>query len=438
MAKILAVDDDEELLSIVQDWLMSEDHDVRIAVGGIAAWQCLQTDEFDIVIMDWDMPDINGIDVLKRFRNAGGTTPVIMLTGRTSIDDKERGLDTGADDYVTKPFHMKELSARIRVAVRKSQSQPQAPVLKPLGTNNESVLARGDLIGTTLATRYEFIDVVGEGGVGLVFRAKHPHLDKIVAIKMLQASALKENTIIRFEREAKAISRLEHPNIAMVYDFGITERQRPFMVMEFIEGRSLEELIQKEGIMAIERSVDILIQVCDGMAHAHDSGVIHRDVKPSNVMLKQVTGRPPVPKILDFGCAKLREPETSGPESRSLTQVGHSFGSPPYMSPEQVRGKALDERSDIYSLGCMAYELLTSRLPYDDDNVVEIMFMHLEQDAMPLRSKRPDLNIPEELERIVTKAMEKEPEKRYQTMLELQKALELLKAKMQIAASGSS
>lgn len=436
MAKILVVDDDEDLAGIVQDWLMTEDHAVEVAIGGTNAWSRLQTDKFDVVIMDWDMPDINGIDVLKRFRAAGGTTPIIMLTGRTAVDDKEKGLDTGADDYLTKPFHMKELTARIRVALRKQAALPPPP--KPLGTGNEPVLKRGDLIGTALASRYEFLDVVGEGGVGIVFKARHPHLDKIVAVKMLQSNALKENTIIRFEREARAISRLEHPNIAMVYDFGITEKQRPFMVMEFIEGRSLDDFIQKEGAMPAKRAVDLLIQICDGMSHAHEAGIVHRDVKPSNIMLKQVLGRPPVPKILDFGCAKLIEPqESTTHEARQLTQMGHSFGSPPYMSPEQVRGKALDERSDIYSLGCLMYELLTGFLPYDDPNVVEIMFMHLEQECERLKAKRPDLGFPDELERIVAKAMSKEAETRYQTMAELQADLELIRAKMQIAASGS-
>lgn len=435
MARILVVDDDESLAGIVADWLAVEEHSVEVAIGGVNAWSCLQTEQFDIVVMDWEMPDIDGIDVLKRFRAAGGTTPVIMLTGRTAIDDKEKGLDTGADDYLTKPFHMKELTARIRAALRRSQVSPQPAPLKPLGTGNEEVLARGDLMGTALATRYEFLDVIGEGGVGIVFRARHPHLDKIVAIKMLQANALDERNIIRFEREAQAISRLEHPNIAMVYDFGITERQRPFMVMEFIEGRSLDDFIVKEGAMPLRRAMEILIQISDGIAHAHESGVIHRDIKPSNVLLKQMPSRPAVPKVLDFGCAKLVDAEKSTQQSRSLTQVGMSFGSPPYMSPEQVRGKILDQRSDIYSFGCLMYELVTGMLPFDDPNVVEIMFMHIEQDLEPLRSKRPDLKFPEEMERVVAKAMEKEAENRYQSMRQLTADLERLAAILQASSA---
>lgn len=437
MAKILVVDDDESLAGIVADWLSVEDHLVEVAIGGISAWSRLQAEQYDIVVMDWEMPDIDGIDVLKRFRAAGGITPVIMLTGRTAIDDKEKGLDTGADDYLTKPFHMKELTARIRAALRRSQTTAQAAPLKPLGTGNEAVLARGDLVGTTLATRYEFLDVVGEGGVGIVFRARHPHLDKIMAIKMLQANALDETNMIRFEREARAISRLEHPNIAMVYDFGVTERKRPFMVMEFIEGRSLDDFIVNDGAMPLKPALDILIQVCDGMAHAHASGVIHRDIKPSNILLKPMSGRSPIPKLLDFGCAKLVEPEKSTHESRSITQLGMSFGSPPYMSPEQVRGKVLDERSDIYSFGCLLYELVTGLLPFDDPNVVEIMFMHIEQELKPLSAKRPDLNLPAELEGVVARAMAKEVEERYQSMRELKSDLERLNATLHTEAGGS-
>ncbi|GEM_PF-562724 len=432
MARILAVDDDEDFLDILKDWLLSEDHQVETANCGFKAWTCLQGGEFDIVILDWDLPDVNGIDILKRYRAAGSTTPVIMLTGRTSVDDKEKGLDTGADDYLTKPFHVKELSARIRAALRKREGA-SAPVARPLGVGNEAVLARGDLIGTTLAARYEFLDVIGEGGVGIVFKARHPRLDKLVAVKMLQAAALKDHTIARFEREAKAISRLDHPSVAVVYDFGVTERQRPYMVMEYIEGPSLEDIIRWEGAVPLPRVLDVMVPVCDGMEHAHAAGVIHRDIKPSNIMLKQVTGRPPAPKILDFGCAKLTEGDS--PESKSLTQMGHSFGSPPYMSPEQVRGRALDARSDVYSLGCVIYELVTGRLPHDDDNVVEIMFKHLEAAVVPMRQARPDLAIPEGLERIVARAMEKDADRRYQTMQELKEELEKVKAD-QAAAPG--
>ncbi len=250
---------------------------------------------------------------------------------------------------------------------------------------------------------------------------------------MLQAAALKDHTIARFEREAKAISRLDHPSVAVVYDFGVTERQRPYMVMEYIEGPSLEDIIRWEGAVPLPRVLDVMVPVCDGMEHAHAAGVIHRDIKPSNIMLKQVTGRPPAPKILDFGCAKLTEGDS--PESKSLTQMGHSFGSPPYMSPEQVRGRALDARSDVYSLGCVIYELVTGRLPHDDDNVVEIMFKHLEAAVVPMRQARPDLAIPEGLERIVARAMEKDADRRYQTMQELKEELEKVKAD-QAAAPG--
>ncbi len=432
MAKILVVDDDEDLSGIVQDWLISENHSVDVINRGLKAWSRLQIQPYDLVIMDWEMPDINGIDVIKRFRDSGGTTPVIMLTGRTSVDDKEVGLDIGADDYLTKPFHMKELTARIRAALRKSEAQVKQPLFKPLGIDNEALLSRGDLIGTALASRYEFSDLIGEGSVGIVFRARQPQLDKIVAIKMLQANALKEETIIRFQREAKVIGRLQHPNIAMVYEFGVTERKRPFMVMEFIEGRSLDNLISQEGAVPLPRALTILIQICDGIAHAHNLRIVHRDIKPSNIMLKQVAGREAVPKILDFGCAKLLEPGVEGQDIIALTKAGHAFGSPPYMSPEQVRGQQLDERSDIYSFGCLLYEVVTGSLPYDDPNPIEIMFMHIEQNYLPLCQKRPDLTFPEELETIVARTLAKDPELRYQSMHDLQKKLETLKAKVSI------
>src|SRR5262249_34121499 len=161
-------------------------------------WELAKTKTYDLLILDWDIPDLNGINILKRFRDAGGRAPVIMLTGHASASDKELGLDTGADDYLTKPFDVTELAARVRALLRRAAQQ--APVLKALGANNEEILKKGNLIGTTLASKYEFLELVGEGGSGMVFKAKHPLLGKNVAIKMLLLGQLDEETSQRFKR----------------------------------------------------------------------------------------------------------------------------------------------------------------------------------------------------------------------------------------------
>jgi len=420
MAKILVVDDDVELSGLVEFGLTNEKHDVKKVHLGFEGWKELQTGQYDLVVLDWDLPDFNGIDFLKKYRDEGGQTPIILLTGHTSVDDKERGLDSGANDYLTKPFHLKELNARIRTILRTQTAA--APVAKSLGTGNDEVLKRGDLSGTQLASRYEFIEVLGEGGVAVVFKARHPHLDKFVAIKMIQSAELVDENIARFEREAKVISHLDHPNVIHVYDFGVTEKKHPYMVMEFIEGQGVDAIILEQDYIRLKPGLDILLPICDGIAHAHEEGILHRDIKPSNIMLKQVGNRPMVPKILDFGLAKLKQADAQ--KAVQLTQARQIIGSPPYMSPEQVRGKPLDERSDIYSFGCVIFEVFSGYPPHVGDTATEVMFKHLEEPPLTFEETRPECTFPPELPALISKALQVDPDNRYQTMRELQADLQ--------------
>lgn len=426
MAKVLVIDDDPLLSGTLEDWLLSEKHDATVAETGMKGWQCLQKNEYDFVIVDWDLPDLNGPDIVKMFRATGATAPVLMLTGRSSLEDKERGLDCGADDYLTKPFHVKELAARMRAALRKQDSMQRKP--QALGENNQELLKKHDLNGTTLAAHYEFLESIGEGGVGIVFKARNPHLDKFVAIKMLQQEELKEASIARFEREAKVISKLEHPNIAVLYDFGLTEKKRPYMVMEFIEGKSLKDLLSNQDGLPLEQALEILLQIGDGLAYAHSMTVLHRDLKPANVMLKESPGRSPLAKILDFGCAKLRE-EGVG-KAPDLTQAGQVFGSPAYMSPEQVKGKQLDDRSDVYSLGCIIYELVTGYPPHNGETAVELMFKHIDEPVVPLAQARPDLQFPVELQHVINFALQVDREQRYQSASAVRADLEKILSRL--------
>jgi serine/threonine protein kinase len=425
MSKILLVDDDTALRTTVKDWLVFEQYTVEEAADGNQGWQLLSSGHYDLVVLDWDMPGMNGIEVLRKFRETGGMTPVLMLTGHNTAKDKVLGLDLGADDFVTKPFDIEELSARIRSTLRKQAAIPQAP--KPLGTGNSDLLNRANLLGTTLASQYEFISVLGEGGTGIVFKAKHPKLDKLVAIKMLLIPGLKEEIRLRFEQEAKLISRLEHPNIAAVYDFGVTERGQSFMIMEYIQGKSVDEVVYQEDYIPTFTALDIARQAASAISHAHNRGILHRDLKPSNIMLKNATDQPPIAKILDFGCGKLKD--MAGQEAVALTREGSVFGSPPYMSPEQVRGRPIDERSDIYSVGCVIYEMVTGYAPFLGNNPADTMFMHLEEEVKPLAFVRPDLQFPPELEPLLLTALAKSPSKRWQSMADLQAALEQILSK---------
>ncbi len=410
---------------MVEDWLDHEKHAVDVVHTGFEGWKRIQAGEYDLLILDWDLPDLNGIDILKRHRDAGGTTPVLMLTGRDSPDFKEMGFEAGADDYLTKPFHMKELSARVKALIRRAGANQPPP--KPLGTNNQEVLSKANLAGTALAARYEFLEVLGQGGMGIVFKARNPLIDMPVAVKMLRSSDLTQEAMERFQREARAVCRLDHPNILKLHDFGITERGQPYMVMEFVEGNSLSNLLETWGAIPVDLALDLGIQICSGLAHAHQMGVLHRDIKPSNVMLKSIGGTAPVARILDFGFAKIAEPEDK--DQIQLTKAGQVFGSPPYMSPEQVKGKPVDERTDIYSLGCVLYEMFSGCPPHLGSTSIEVMVKHLEENVTPLRVLRSDLDLPPELELVINRALKKQPEDRYQSAQELQNDLEQIRSK---------
>jgi CheY-like chemotaxis protein/tRNA A-37 threonylcarbamoyl transferase component Bud32 len=425
MAKILYVDDDCDLARSVGRNLSCMDHTVTIANTGLEGWNSIKSNQYDLVILDWEMPDLNGIELLKLLRSGDINTPVIMMTGRSALNDRVHGLQSGANDYMTKPFEIEELAARINAALRACKAAAPPPP-KSLGTNNEAVLKRADLAGTALAARFEFLDLIAEGGSAMVFKCRHPQLSKLVAIKMLIESEFSEEAIARFEQEARVISNLEHQNILIVHDFGVTERKQPYMVMELIDGPSLHNYVESKGYLPLKEALPIVISIGDGLAYAHERGILHRDIKPGNIMLKQVSSQQVVPKILDFGLAKLLS--ICAHKAAIHTQAQQFIGSPPYMSPEQVRGKQLDERSDIYSLGCLLFEVVTGCLPFTGEDPVEIAFKHIEEPPLSFAQVRPEVKYPPTLELLLAKAMEKDPARRYQTVRELNNELARLLA----------
>jgi CheY-like chemotaxis protein len=418
------VDDDVDFAETVVALLELENHEVELVHTGREGWEKARNDSYDFLLLDWDLPDLNGINILKRVRDAGSRTPVIMMTGRASISDKELGLDSGADDYLTKPFDVTELLARMRAVKRRTTDK--APVHKPLGSGNEEVLRTANLAGTLLASRYEFQSVIGEGGGGIVFKAKHPLMDKLLAIKMLQTGQLKEEAMERFLREARAISRLEHHNIISMHDVGFTETRQPFMVMEYVEGANLADLSIEEGALDLTYALDICMQICDGMQNAHQCGILHRDLKPRNILLKLYPDGRCLVKILDFGLAKLKELDEKG-AAAELTRHGQVLGSPAYMSPEQARGKEADERSDIYSLGTILYQLVTGCPPFWGESIPEVMMKQLTEEPMKLKDMCPESSFPALLQDVIDTVMNKDPQQRYQSMGELKKALEEVK-----------
>jgi len=263
-------------------------------------------------------------------------------------------------------------------------------------------------LGKVIDGRYEIQQRVGEGGMGVVYKARQMSIDRIIALKMLNQQMQGDQTWVqRFYNEAKACSRLQHPNTIRMFDFGQTQDGRLFMTMEFLDGASLRDVLQR-GPIAPNRVVKILIQCCASLAEAHSIGIIHRDIKPDNVFLLNMAGSPDFVKLLDFSVAKLLEGD------RMKTQAGVVFGTPQYMSPEQGRGLPLDARSDLYALGILAFEMLTGNVPYNDDNPMTVIQMHMHGAVPPM----PD-SVPYPVQAVVRRALEKDPSRRYQSAGEM-------------------
>ena len=277
-------------------------------------------------------------------------------------------------------------------------------------------------IGTILQDKYRVISEIGRGGMSIVYKARHEMMDKQVAIKMLQQGLMGDQTSIkRFQQEAQAASCLAHQNVITIFDFGVSPTGQPYLVMDFLEGQSLADVIKAQNHISQRRAASIFIQACDALEHAHQKGVLHRDLKSSNIMLVDYDSNPDFVKVVDFGIAKLMP--NSGKEQQNLTATGEIFGSPIYMSPEQCLGLTLDARSDIYSMGTMLYEALTGQPPLLGANIIDTMQMHVE--SVPARPSkiRSDLQISGPLEMICVRALEKKPENRFKSMGEFRDAL---------------
>jgi serine/threonine protein kinase len=285
------------------------------------------------------------------------------------------------------------------------------------------------LVGKPFADRYEILSLIGEGGAGLVFKARHVHMNRFVAIKIIRPELVSNQTALqRFKQEAKAISAISHQNIVAVHDFGITSDEMPYLVMDLIEGISLADLIRAEGRMPYQRAVPLFRQACVALDHAHHSGIVHRDLKANNIMVVGEPDRSEEVKLVDFGMAKLVRPELHGENVQELTQHGDVFGSPLYMSPEQCKGQTLDGRSDIYSLGCVMYYVLTGDPPFVGQNMLETLQKHINDEPTPPEYYLTEEELPRQLRNIVLKSLSKNPEDRYQSMAEMIADIDALNA----------
>jgi serine/threonine protein kinase len=268
------------------------------------------------------------------------------------------------------------------------------------------------MIGQLLGNRYEIIAKLGSGGMAHVYRARCTVLNRIVTVKVMRKELVEDKDFVhRFQIEAQAVALLSHPNIVSIYDVG-EENGLPYLVMEYVEGDNLKEIIRQKGALSPAETVNIGIQVCAALDHAHSKGIIHRDIKPHNILVTP-GGRV---KVADFGMARF----LSVPGA-TVTQSGTVMGSVHYFSPEQARGEEASYQSDLYSLGVVLYEAVSGHVPYQGDNPITIALKHIQEQPPGLRLENP--SIPEELEQIIFKAMARDKEMRFKSAKEMQKAL---------------
>lgn len=273
-------------------------------------------------------------------------------------------------------------------------------------------IPQDDLSGTLISERYRVEECLGSGGMGTVWRAEHVLMKKVVAIKVLHPEVIGHGEAVeRFRREAQTAAQIEHPNVCLATDFGEMERGGFFLVMEYLEGQTLAELLEQEGRLPPDRALRIIDQILAALAQAHKLGVVHRDLKPENVMLIERDATTDFVKIMDFGIARVQM--DGDEEDARLTQAGRIYGTPMYMSPEQASGATdIDPRADLYSLGVMLFEMLSGTLPFMDKSIARILAMHITTPAPDLHEVVPDAHLPRRLTRLVASLLAKEPDGR--------------------------
>jgi hypothetical protein len=276
-----------------------------------------------------------------------------------------------------------------------------------------------DLVGSIIAERYHVLKKLGEGGMGQVYLAEHVKMGRKSAVKVMNPGMVHDaDAISRFNREASNASRINHPHVAGIYDFGETAEGLIYLAMEFVEGEALTDIVKSHGALPALRAARITRQAADGLQAAHDLGIVHRDLKPDNVMIGKNRDGSDCVKVVDFGIAKA-----AGSEAQNVTRTGMVVGTPEYMSPEQLSGDKLDGRSDVYSLALVTFHMLTGKLPFPSETVQESMIMRLTHRPQSLAETNATIHWPEAVERVMQKALERDAKLRFQSASEFGDAL---------------
>ena len=470
-ARILIVDDQEDNRAVLERRLRRQGHTVTSAVGGRSALDLLGREQFDLVLLDVMMPDLDGYEVLERLKGDPGTRdiPVIMISALDDVASVVRCIERGAEDHLSKPFDPVLLRARISACLEKKRLRDveleylrevgrviEAATAVEAGSYQEGTLGmvaqRTDELGrlarvfdamanqvrgreerlrqqvealrreiaesrqvTRLATpdeapslppgelfagRYEILEEVGGGGMGMVYRARDRELDEQVAVKVLRRELVHDPALVeRFKLEIRLARHITDKHVVRTYDIGEWD-DRYYLTMEFVEGITVRELLDSRGRLDIGATLAIATQLAQSLVAAHEQGVIHRDIKPQNLLLDAAG----VLKVMDFGVARL----ATG--TSHLTEVGMIVGTPAYMAPEQMLSETVDERTDLYAAGAVLFECLTGRTPFEAETVVALIAKQLRDDPPAPSDLNPD--VPPPLSALVRRLLSRQRENR--------------------------
>jgi serine/threonine protein kinase/CheY-like chemotaxis protein len=417
-ARVLLVDDDGRLRRALRRTLAAAGHAVVEAGSAAEAIQLFDAQDFDLVLTDVQMPDMDGVELLKRVRERKGDQPVLLISGDPDLKSALKAVEYGALEYLTKPVQRAKFLASVERALILGRRRRQDHSSEARSGERRRP-QRNELTGALLAGRYRVGALLGSGGMGSVYEAVREDLGQMpVAIKVLHESiASDEDALGRFRREAHTVARLNHQNIVRILDFQMPGDEPAFLVMERLTGCSLGDALKHGRRFSIQEVAIIAAQALDALAVAHAADVVHRDLKPDNVFLVASAGAASTVKLLDFGVAKL----TGTAPNEKLTQTGAILGTPAYMSPEQARGAEVDLRTDLYALGCVMFEALRGEPPVVADNYNALIFKIQVGRATPLGASMP--NVDTSFIALIDRAIARDPADRFQSAQQMAEAL---------------
>ncbi len=419
--RIVAADDDEGMARVLDRTLRSWGYDAVIVRDGNEAWRVLKRDDTPrVAILDWDMPGLTGLEVCRLLRSTphGASVYVLMLTARQDTSDVIAALESGADDFLAKPFHVRELQLRLAKGVRDSTRIRAAE--KAADKDKGGRISSVPPAGTTLGDKYRLERVIAKGGMGTVWAGIHLSLGVNVAVKFMDPELASTADYASFEREARAAAQLRNEHTVRVYDHGISADGLPYLVMEYLGGESLAARIDRLGALPLDAVAALVEQAARALGEAHARGIVHRDVKPENILLLEDPERSCgfCVKLIDFGLANA--------EAWSLRQPsGLLAGTVHYMSPEYLSGDAApNSLLDLWGLAVTAFVAATGRLPFDGEGVSEV-YRRISIAPLPIPSQIGVITtrVSPAFDRWFARACSRDPSERFPTALDLATAL---------------